>query len=62
MVEEPKKDDAKVGRALVFLGIAGLFQMAAGAFVLCLMYGVFPGGIPRRALESLPVTAMEAIA
>ena len=35
-----KPQDAKLGRSLIFLGIAGLFQMAAGAFVLCLMYGV----------------------
>ncbi len=38
MAEKP--EDAKIGRALVFLGIAGLFQMAAGAFVLCLIYVV----------------------
>jgi len=37
---EEKPQDVKFGRSLVFLGIAGLFQMAAGAFVLCLMYGV----------------------
>ena len=37
---DDKPEDAKLGRSLVFLGISGLLQMAVGAFVLCLMYGV----------------------
>jgi hypothetical protein len=40
MATEKPKEDVKLGRSLVFLGIAGLFQMVAGAFVLCLMYGI----------------------
>jgi len=38
MAEKP--EGVKLGRSLVFLGMAGLFQTATGAFVLCLMYGV----------------------
>jgi hypothetical protein len=40
MATEQPKEDVKLGRSMMFLGIAGLFQMAAGAFVLCLLYGI----------------------